>query len=308
MTDLLIVGAGPAGLTAALYARRSGLSVSVLDKGAYGGQIAETSEVENYPAILSITGFDFASRLYEQVKGLGTEFLFEEVIGADLKSPVKTIATATGSHQSKTVILANGAKRRKLEVEGEDTFRGRGVSYCATCDGAFFRGQDVAIVGGGNTALEDALYLSNTCRSVTLIHRRDAFRGERHLVEAVTRRENLKILYNSTVQAIQGDERVHSLSLLVDGAPRQLEVAAVFIAVGFQPDNGLYADQLPLDQTGYFVADESCTTPLKGVYVAGDCRVKPLRQIVTAASDGAVAAFQAAAYLNLHEVTSKDLH
>lgn len=303
IVDILIVGAGPAGLTAAIYAQRAGKKTIVFDKIFYGGQVAITPAIENYPAIPLISGPDFSQQLYEQATGFGAEVRFEEVESLGLMGPIKTVTTSQNVYYGRAVILANGVKRRLLGCPGEEEFTGRGVSYCATCDGAFFKGKDVVLVGGGNTALEDALFLSDNCRKVTVVHRRNTFRGEKHLAHAVESRSNIEISWNTTVEEIMGNERVSAVRLKnhVSHEEKQLETEGVFVAIGYIPDNGLAAGQLKLDKAGYIVADESCTTGIEGVFVAGDSRVKPLRQIITAASDGAVAAFQAANYLNTHE-------
>lgn len=298
MTDLLIIGAGPAGLTAALYARRAGLTVLVLDKNIYGGQIAVTSEVENFPSIEKISGPELSENLYKQATAQGAELRFEEVTAVSLQGAVKTVTTDADTHQARAVIVANGVRRRLLGCPGEAEFTGRGVSYCATCDGAFFKNKEVAVVGGGNTALEDALFLSNLCSRVYLIHRRDQFRGDRVAVQAVLARENIQPLYSTQVKSITGGQVVQSVTLEGPEGQSELPVSAVFVAIGLIPENSLFKGLLPLEEGGYFAVDESCVTPLPGVFVAGDSRSKPLRQIITAASDGAVAAWQAANYLN----------
>ena len=304
MRDLLIIGAGPAGLTAALYARRSGLSVLIFDKGFYGGQAAVTNEIENYPAIPKISGYDFANALYDQVLKLGGEFQFEEVTSLMLEGPVKAVITAEHRYEGKTVILAPGVKRRKLGCAGEEQFAGRGVSYCATCDGAFFRNKPVVVVGGGNSALEEALYLANICQKVYLVHRRDTFRGEKMMQRAVKNHENIEIINKHNIVQISGTQNVEAVTLESsdDHSRSILAVSAVFIAIGSDPDNRLYRDQLPLDDAGYILASEDCLTPISGVYAAGDCRRKPLRQIITAEADGAVAAFQASGYVSLQDI------
>lgn len=300
MRDLIVIGAGPAGLTAALYAVRAGLSVTVFEKSVYGGQVTGTAEVENYPSIQKISGFEFANNIYNQAISQGVEIAFEEVEGIEDKGSHKIVKTTTGEHETKTVIIATGVERRKLGVTGEQEFTGKGVTYCATCDGAFFKNQEVVIVGGGNTALEDALFLSNNCTKVYLIHRRDSFRGEKILVDAVLKRDNIEILYDSGVEEITGDTNVRDVKIknLKDGSTTNLTVNGIFVAIGLEPKNAMYADLLELDKAGYIVADEDCTTKVPGVYVAGDNRTKFLRQIITAASDGAIAAVQAANYVN----------
>lgn len=298
--DLVIIGAGPAGLTAALYACRAGLSVLVLDKGVYGGQIALAGEVENFPGIERIPGPTLSETLYRQATAQGAQLRFEEVTALSLEGPVKTVTTDAGTHQARTVIAATGVRRRQLDCPGEKEFTGRGVSYCATCDGAFFRNKTVAVVGGGNTALEDALFLSNLCSQVYLVHRRDQFRADQVTVQAALQRENITPLYSHQVVRVEGEGTVKSVILRGPEGERPFAVDALFVAVGLVPDNALFAGQLPTDAAGYFEADEQCTTPVPGVFVAGDCRRKPLRQVITAAADGATAAWQAANYLNAH--------
>lgn len=302
MTDILIVGAGPAGLTAAVYACRAGMQVTVFDKSIYGGQAAVTKDIENFPAIENINGADFSHRLYKQALKAGADIRFEEVRSLKLSESIKTAETSSGSYQARAVILAHGVRRRHLECPGEKEFFGKGVSYCATCDGYFYKNKDVAVVGGGNTALEDAIFLSQYCRSVTLIHRRASFRAEKTLVDAVRKQPKIRCIIGSTVERIEGDAAVNTLILRGGGSGTfRLGVSGVFIAIGYEPDNVWLEGQLPLDSLGYILSDESCSTALPGVFVAGDNRRKILRQLVTAASDGAVAAYQAASYIHLNE-------
>ena len=302
MIDILIVGAGPAGLTAAVYACRAGMQVTVFDKSIYGGQAAVTKDIENFPAIENINGADFSHRLYKQALKAGADIRFEEVRSLKLSESIKTAETSSGSYQARAVILAHGVRRRHLECPGEKEFFGKGVSYCATCDGYFYKNKDVAVVGGGNTALEDAIFLSQYCRSVTLIHRRAAFRAEKTLVDAVRKQPEIRCIIGSTVERIEGDAAVNTLILRGGGSGTfRLGVSGVFIAIGYEPDNAWLEGQLPLDSLGYILSDESCSTALPGVFVAGDNRRKILRQLVTAASDGAVAAYQAASYIHLNE-------
>lgn len=298
--DVLILGGGPAGLAAALYAKRAGVSVLVLERSIYGGQVTNTPTVENYPGILNISGVDLAMALYEQVTGLGIEVRLEEPVSYQLDAPAKAVATARGLYEATAVIVANGVKRRTLGCPGEERLAGRGVSYCATCDGAFFQGAEVAIVGGGNTALEDALFLSNNCAAVHLIHRRDQFRGSSILAEAVKKRQNIHLHLNSVVEEITGEEKVAGARLrdVTTGEETRLELSGVFVAVGLAPDNAAFAGQLALDGAGYIQAGEDCRTNLAGVFAAGDTRTKEVRQIITAAADGAVAALGAANYVN----------
>lgn len=292
-TQLLVVGAGAAGLTAALYARRAGMDVIVLGRAPYGGQIAETAMIENYPALPLTDGYTFASALYQQAASLGAKLISAEVTGVlALSAQQRTLQTADGSkYTGEKLVLAVGAKRRKLGCPGEERLLGSGVSYCASCDGAFFRGKTVAVVGGGNTALEDALTLSALCERVYLIHRRDAFRGEKYLEEAVHKKQNIQPILQEEVAEIEGAQHVEAVRL--KNRKEALAVDGVFVAVGQEPDTALFRAFVNCDEGGYFIAGEDCKTNLPGVFAAGDCRTKLLRQIVTAAADGAVAAFSA---------------
>lgn len=299
MVDLIVIGAGPAGLSAAIYAARAGHTVTVLEELVFGGQVATTPEVENYPAIRKIDGVEFSMNLYNQATELGAKVEFAGATKVDLTGPVKQVWAGETLYEAKAVILANGAKRRKLDVPGEERLSGKGVSYCATCDGAFYRGKVTAIVGGGNTALEDALFLANNCETVHLIHRRDSFRGSKILSDAVIARKNIVIHYDSIPTEIVGESTVEGLSIsnVKTGAAETIPVSGVFVAVGLAPDNHLVEGQLELEN-GYVKAGEDCATNLPGVFVAGDTRTKAVRQIITAASDGAVAAVNASTYLS----------
>ena len=300
MTDVIIIGAGAAGLTAAIYCTRAGLSALVFDKNMVGGQVSITNEIENFPAFEKITGSEFADRIYRQALQMGAQVEFDEVITCDLSGEIKTIVTSSGSYDCRAVILATGAQRRKLGCPGEEVFTGRGVSYCATCDGAFFKGKTAVVVGGGNTALEDALYLSGLCSRVTLIHRRDRFRGEKRLADRLMQKDNIHVIWNSAVSEILGERTVTGVRLkdTQTGEETDFETDAVFVAIGLDPDTGIFRNVLKLDSAGYIAAGEDCKTSLQGVFVAGDNRSKPLRQIITAAADGAVAASQAIALIN----------
>lgn len=300
MTDIIIIGAGFAGLTAGIYAVRAGLKCIVFEKEIHGGQVSITSYVENYPGISKISGAELSNNLYQHALNQGVEIKYEQILSCDLKSDIKVIETSTGKYSAAAVIIANGVSRRKLNCEGENEFSARGVSYCATCDGAFYKSKVTAIIGGGNTALEDALFLSNLCKKVYLIHRRDSFRAEKALSDAVSKRNNIEVLYDTIVQKISGDKLVSGITVknIKDNQVKNLPVDGVFIAVGLEPLNNIFKGQIELDDNGYIVSDENCKTSLNGVFVAGDTRTKLLRQIVTAASDGAVAAFQASQYIN----------
>ena len=302
MHDIIIIGAGPAGITAAIYALRAGVSVTIFDRNLYGGQAAITAQIENYPAIKSITGAMFAQKLYQQAIDLNANILFEEVTSVDFSDAFQTITTNKNTYTAKTVIVATGVKRRELNCEGEKKFTGKGVSYCATCDGAFFRNKNVVVVGGGNTALEDALFLSNQCQSVTLIHRRDTFRAEKHLVDAVLSRDNITILYDSNVKCIKGNQAVNAIDVYhtKQNQTTTIETDGVFIAIGYEPDNEMVSHYLNVNTEGYIVSNEYCHTNIEGVFVAGDTRTKPLRQIITACADGAVAGVSAVSYISTH--------
>ena len=298
MYDIIIIGAGTAGLSAAIYGLRAGKKVLVLEQLSYGGQIVNTPEIENYPGIKNISGFDFATGLYEQATALGAEVRYEQVTGiAD--GAEKQVTTTEGTYSCKAIIIATGAKNRPLGLEREEELIGGGVSYCATCDGAFYKNRPVAVNGGGNTALEDALFLSNSCSKVYLIHRRDSFRGEAKQVEQLKAKENVEFVLNATVTALLGEDQVEGVEVTdkISGEKRTLQVDGLFIAIGQMPENAVFAPLIKLDEAGYVVAGEDCRTNVEGIYAAGDCRTKTVRQLTTAAADGAVAALAACAYI-----------
>ncbi len=299
MTDIVVIGAGPAGLTAAIYARRASKSVIVLEALSYGGQIINTPDIENYPSAAHISGFDFATKIYEQAKSLGAEIKFEKAVEIRDGGDVKTVVTAKNEYEAKAVIIATGSANRKLGLPDEDKLTGRGVSYCATCDGAFFRNKKVAVAGGGNTALEDALYMADIAEKVYLIHRRDAFRGEDSTVEKLKSRDNVSFVLNSRVTKLNAGRRLESIEITdKDGNVTTLEVSGLFVAVGRVPENQNFSSLIDLDKAGYAASSENCRTRTPGVFVAGDNRAKEVRQLVTAAADGAVAATEAVKYIN----------
>ncbi|MBQ7645992.1 MAG: FAD-dependent oxidoreductase [Clostridia bacterium] len=296
--DIIIIGAGPAGLTAAVYARRAAKSVLVLEAMTYGGQIINTPDIENYPAEAHISGFDLATKMYEQAKALGAEFVFEKAVNIE-NGDLKKVITAENSYLSKAVIIATGSESRKLGLENEDELIGRGVSYCATCDGAFYRNKYVAVVGGGNTAIEDALYLSDIAETVYLIHRRDSFRGEEATVNALRSKENVKFVLNSNVTKLISEGNLKAIEVTdKDGNKSMIEVSGIFVAIGRIPENRSFAQLIDLDDSGYAVSAENCRTKTDGIFVAGDNRTKEVRQLVTATADGAVAASEAVKYLS----------
>lgn len=304
MYDIIIIGAGTAGLSAAIYGVRAGKKVLILEEKNYGGQIINSPEIENYPGIRKISGYEFAKNLFEQATELGAEYRQERVTGIKDNGEKKQVLSKAASgeeknYETRTVILATGVKRRMLGVEREEELIGAGVSYCATCDGMFFRGREVAVVGGGNTALEDAMFLSSYCKKVYVIHRRQEFRGEDKMVQNLKEKENVTFLLNSVVTKLQGDKMLEGI-LLKDvrtGKEQDLKVSGVFVAIGQIPDNEAFADLVETDETGYIQASEDCETKVPGIYTAGDCRTKAVRQLATAASDGAVAALAACEYM-----------
>lgn len=321
MYDMIIIGAGPAGLSAAIYGIRAGKSVLVLEGKTYGGQIINTPEVENYPGIKKMSGFEFAKGLYEQAKDLGAQIKMEKVVsveksdnrevsdmeaaqsdgneeGGGNDAPVFVVNTSKNSYECGALIFATGAKNRLLGLAGEQELTGAGISYCATCDGMFYRDKVVAVNGGGSTALEDALFLSNYCKEVYLIHRRDAFRGEQKLVDALEKRENVKFILNSVVTGLTGEGKLEGISIKnKDGEEKTLKVDGLFIAIGQEPETAVAKEMVAMDEKGYIRAGEDCRTTVPGVFVAGDCRTKTVRQLTTAAADGAVAALMAVEYL-----------
>lgn len=300
MYDIIIIGSGPAGLSAAIYAQRACLDTIVIEKnGISGGQVLNTWEVDNYPGFPGVTGFELSRQFREHANKLGARVVQDEVVQVELSGNVKKVVCEEETYEARCVILASGAHHRTLEVPGEEKLRGAGVSYCATCDGAFFRGRTVAVVGGGDAALEDAIFLARMCEKVYIVHRRDKLRGAKRLQERLQALENIEFVWNSETAAIEGDGQVEALRLrqTKTGEERRLDVDGVFIAVGIAPESELYAGQLELDEQGYIRADESGQTSVPGVFAAGDVRTKALRQILTAASDGANCVASAERYL-----------
>lgn len=300
MVDICIIGAGTAGLTAAIYGLRAGKTVLVLEANSYGGQIINTTEIENYPGIKRISGFDFATGLYNQAMALGMKLEFDKVVGVEKYDSNYLVKCNINNYEARTVIVASGVKRRHINVPGEDKLSGLGVSYCATCDGPFFRNKPVAVAGGGNTALDDAIFLSNYCSKVYLIHRRDTFRGERSKLEILRQRENVSIITDSIIQSIDGDNRVSSVTYKEKKSEEiiKIDISCIFIAVGQSPDTRFVKNMISVDESGYIISGEDCLTDIDGLYVAGDCRTKNIRQLTTAAADGTVAALNACKYLD----------
>lgn len=288
MYDIIIIGAGPSGMSAALYALRANKKVLLLEKECFGGQIINASSIENYPALSNVSGYDFATNLYNQIKSLGVILKYEEVLEVTDK---KEVITRKDTYKGKNIIIATGLKKRKLNLENEDKLLGSGISYCATCDGNFYKNKKVAVVGGGNTALEDALYLSNITSKVYLIHRRDKFRGEKKLISEVKEKNNIELILNSNITKIIGEDNLNSIEITDNrNNISKLEIEGLFIAIGNIPDNNRFKNIIDLDENGYIIANANLKTKTDNIYVAGDTRVKTLRQLVTATSDGAIAA------------------
>lgn len=299
MYDIGIIGGGTAGMTAAIYGQRAGKKTIIIEGGVFGGQITSSPNVENYPGIASVSGSEFSMNLLDQAVKLGAETAMDQVTGIREEDGVKIIETAGKEYPCRSVILATGVTHRHLGIPNEERLTGAGVSYCATCDGMFFRGRDVAVIGGGSTALQDAEFLSNYCRKVYLIHRRDEFRGEDSIVKRLQGKENVEFILRATVKEIIGDQAVERLIVnsKKSGKEFKLDVSGVFIAVGQIPKNEIFADVVKLDADGFILAAEDCITSRPGIFAAGDCRTKEVRQLTTAAADGAVAALAACKYI-----------
>ena len=298
MYDIIIVGGGPAGRTAATYARRAGKSVLVIEKNAFGGQITWSPKVENFPSVVSISGTELGDRLLEQAMEQGADAELEEVVSVSA-GEVKTVKCQSGAEfQARAVIIAAGAKPRMLGLPREEELIGSGVGFCAVCDGAFYKGRPVAVNGGGNSALQDALLLAETCSRVYLIHRRDSFRGEARLVDALRAKENVDFVMNASVVELLGESELTGIVVEQQGQRWEIAVEGLFVAVGHQPDVNLFENLIELDKGGYALSGEDCLTGTPGIFVAGDCRSKSVRQLTTAMADGSVAALAACAYLD----------
>lgn len=303
MYDVIIVGGGPAGLTAGIYACRAGLKTLLIERMMPGGQIGLTSTIENYPGFEKIDGVDLAIKMHNHAQNAGCEFDFAEVVSFDFDGKEKIVNTHNTSYKTKAIILSLGASAKQLEVENEKKFVGRGLSYCATCDGTLYKNKVVAVVGGGNTSLEDCIYLSGLAKTVYLIHRRDTFRGDETLVKALdataNSNKNIKYLLNSKVTGLVGQDHLQSLHVedIASGKTQTIDIDGLFVAIGRKPDTEILAGKINLDKNGYVITDEKMKTNLDGVFACGDIRVKSLRQIVTACSDGAIAAISAFEYI-----------
>jgi len=298
--DIIIVGGGLAGLTAGMYAQRGGLDTLLFEKMFTGGQASTTNLIENYPGFDEpISGPDFAMKIENHARKFGLEILYDEITDLELEGKIKKVKTENGVYECKALILAMGAEPRKLGLDKEDEFRGRGVSYCATCDGAFYRGKDVVVVGGGDTAAEDALFLSQYVNKVYLVHRRDTLRATKILADRVIASNKIEKIWDSTVEAILGENQVTGIRVanVKTGEKREINVDGIFIAIGVRPNSDLIKDKVKMSEAGYVLTNDSMETNIPGVFAAGDLRQKPLLQLVTAASDGAVAAYSAQRYI-----------
>ena len=300
MHDIIIVGAGPAGLTAALYALRADKTVLLIEKENFGGQITYSPKVENYPTLMQISGSELAQMMVDQVMEHGAEVELAEVTQIIDNGDSKTVVTDMGSYDAKAVIICSGSKHRQLGLDKENELIGKGVSYCAVCDGAFFAGQRVAVVGGGNTALQEAIMLSEYCTHVTVVQNLSTMTGEGRLVASLEKKSNVTMIFDTVVSELVGDDKLEALKLhnSQTGEDSVLSVDGLFVAIGQKPENECFADMTKLNEYGYIVSDEGCLTDTDGIFVAGDCRTKSVRQITTATADGAVAALAACRYID----------
>ncbi len=298
MYDIAIIGGGAAGLTAALYALRANKTVLVIEKASFGGQITYSPLVENFPTRASMSGAELADSLTEQVLALGAEVEVDTVLKIENQGTFKTVVGEYGKYQAKAVIIATGAKHRMLGLSRENDFVGEGISFCAVCDGAFYKDKHVAVIGGGNSALQEALLLSKLCSKVTVVQNLAFLTGEDKLKEQINAAENVSVIFEATVKELVGDSSLSAIVLNTKNGEEKLEIDGMFIAIGLIPQNEAFADLMELDNYGYADSDESCTTKTEGVFVAGDCRKKSVRQLTTACADGSVAALAACKYLD----------
>lgn len=299
MFDITIIGSGVAGMTAALYALRSEKKVLILERETYGGQIAKSPKVENYPTLKSVSGYELSDKIFEQINDLGVTFELEEVQKLEKQGDIFKVITDYHTYDSKSVIIANGVKPRMLNLENEEKFLGKGIYYCAICDGPFFKGQDVVLVGDGNSAMQYALLLAGFCHKVRMVTMFDKFFGEKSLEDAIRANKKIEIIPNATASKLIGDVKLEKVEFTKsNGEKFILDTPALFVAIGQVSDNDMFKEYVDLDKAGYIKADETCTTKTPGLFVAGDCRAKKIRQVATAIGDGAVAGSQAVNYVN----------
>lgn len=300
MHDIAIIGSGAAGLTAALYALRANKTVLLIEKGSFGGQITFSPLVENFPSQQSLSGSELADKLTEQALALGADVEVDTAVKVIDKGLTKTVVGESGEYEAKAVIIATGAKHRMLGLERENDFVGEGISFCAVCDGAFYKDRHVAVIGGGNSALQEAILLSKLCSKVTIIQNLDFLTGEEKLQQQIAAAENVEVIYSTTVSSLIGEESLKALNLNNEktGEKSTLEIDGMFIAIGLAPQNEAFSDLIELDSYGYADSDEACTTKTEGIFVAGDCRKKTVRQLTTACADGSVSALAACGYID----------
>ena len=298
MTDLIVIGAGAAGMTAALYALRNGTKVTLLEKNNLGGQIAESPRVENFPTIESISGSELADRLFDQITKLGVDFVFGEVLSLQKEGDKFVVKTEYETLEARSVIIAAGVEHRKLNLPNEEKLIGHGISYCALCDGAFYSGDEVVLIGDGNTALQYSLLLSSQCKGVHVVTMFDKFFGDQSLVDALKKKTNVKITHNARLVSLIGEKELEGLTFERSDKTRfEIKTPALFVAIGQVPNNGIYSQLVELSPDGYILTDENMATKTKGLFVAGDCRLKKVRQLTTACSDGAIAATGASTFV-----------
>lgn len=302
--DIAIIGGGTAGLTAAIYCCRAGKRVVIFEKLTYGGQIISSPEVANYPAFTPSTGYDFAIELHQQVSHLNVQQINAEVTALEKnkEDDYHYVKCTQHIYPAKAIIIATGTINKTLSLPNKEQYLGRGISFCAVCDGAFHKGKTVAVIGGGNTAIEEALYLSFLCKKVVVIQRGDSLTAESTLIEEALKKDNIEILLNTAVTALLGNENLEAIEILHGSQKSTIDISGLFVAIGRIPQNSIFSNLLALDNSGYIIADDNCHTSQPGIFAAGDCRAKELRQLVTAASDGAIAASEALKYLKKIEL------
>lgn len=299
MYDIIIIGGGPAGLTAAVYARRAGKSALVLEKASFGGQITYSPKIENFPSAVSISGTELADKMMEQALAQGADIELEEAVSVDKTEAGFKVVTDFSEYEAKALVIATGAKHRLLGAQGEENYVGKGISFCAVCDGAFYADKEVVVVGGGNSAIVEATLLAQTCKKVTIVQNLPYLTGEKVTADALVAKDNVEVIYSATVKEFRGDDELKEVVIsLSDGSEQVITPEGVFVAIGLAPENSAFANLAELNDYGYIKADESCLTKTEGVFVAGDCRTKAVRQIATAAADGAVAALKAVEYID----------
>lgn len=299
MYDIIIIGGGPAGLTAAVYARRAGKSALVLEKASFGGQITYSPKIENFPSMVSVSGTELADKMMEQALAQGADIELEEAMSVEKTGDTFKVVTDFLEYEAKAVIIATGAKHRLLGVVGEENLVGKGISFCAVCDGAFYADKEVIVIGGGNSAIVEAALLAETCKKVTVVQNLPYLTGEKTTADALTARDNVEVIYSTVVKEFVGDSELEAVVLKAeDGREQTLTPDGVFVAIGLAPENSAFKNLAELNEQGYIKSDENCTTFTEGVFVAGDCRTKAVRQIATATADGAVAALKAVEYID----------